>query len=152
MSSLDLRATPYWFSGSNVFLLRGCDSSIILRNETNTMQNGCSSLCSKHRIKDKVIDYCLGEGCCKFALKGPLDFYRLNVSNTPTNSYNCTGTIVASNTYLNKFHDHYRSHIFTSTTSSAALGWMISEAIGNDIPILREQNVSCIEYHYPTKL
>uniref|UniRef100_A0A803L9B6 Uncharacterized protein n=1 Tax=Chenopodium quinoa TaxID=63459 RepID=A0A803L9B6_CHEQI len=64
----DLRGTPFIFSiDRNVFAVKGCGASLILKNRSNKIVTGCSSICTNN-VSKKDMTNCNGDGCCQSRL------------------------------------------------------------------------------------
>ncbi|XP_021853743.1 putative wall-associated receptor kinase-like 16 isoform X2 [Spinacia oleracea] len=153
ISSLDFGGTPYWFTGTdNVLLVGGCGSSVVMRNRSNAILGGCSSLCDES-IHDKYFSSCVGIGCCKITLmeSGSLDLYRLDVLNFLTGSHNCTSTKLVSETYMNKFYvDPSDPYQFSAVPT--VLGWMVANSTGINMPWAGDNKRYCLKYNYTAKM
>lgn len=154
ISSLDFGGTPYWFSSFfNDLIVRGCRSTVILRNRTNDIESGCSSLCDGHNISidHKLTASCVGIECCQINLNEtttPFDFYRLNVFNYPSESHNCTTTMLVAK-------NDNRSKLLVDSTdlTSTVLHWMLANSTGVTMPLSDEKGRRyCTNYTYTKKM
>ncbi|KAL2941619.1 Wall-associated receptor kinase 4 [Bienertia sinuspersici] len=127
INSFDLGKTPYSLStNNNVLVVLGCRSTVILRNRSNSIHGGCSSSCDNLDVDDKIIDSCVGIGCCIIDDYAS-DMYRLNVYNIPTSSRNCTSTMLVSKAYMKKLMQDNSSSLLNLQLSSVptVLSWVV---------------------------
>ncbi|KAL2941578.1 Wall-associated receptor kinase-like 8 [Bienertia sinuspersici] len=153
ISSLDFGGTPYWFSGNdNVFLFRGCESSVTLRNASNDVLDGCSLLCDGSHVQahDKVSPFCIGVECCTL-YPGDMNSFSLNIHTYDLVSNNCTSAMLVGEAYLNKMQlDDPSSPNLQLTTVSTVLGWMLPNS--SALSSVGDTNRSCYNYTYAAKM
>ncbi|KAL2941565.1 Wall-associated receptor kinase 5 [Bienertia sinuspersici] len=146
VDSLNLGGTLYSFSStSNVLLVQGCRSNVIVRSRNvDKIQHGCSSLCDNSDIA-----YCdVGIGCCIIdinddASSSILDMYRLSVYNTPTSLHNCTSTMLISrDAYIRKLQHHHHDdstsllNNFHELSVPTLLNWFVVNSSGSFIGLM----------------
>ncbi|XP_021734425.1 wall-associated receptor kinase-like 8 [Chenopodium quinoa] len=69
---VDLRGTPFLFSIQfNVFVAKGCGTSLVLKNSSNEVVTGCASVC-RNNISKNMTSW-IGVGCCQSRLSSTLD-------------------------------------------------------------------------------
>ncbi|KAL2924807.1 Wall-associated receptor kinase 1, partial [Bienertia sinuspersici] len=145
INSFDLGKTPYSLStNNNVLVVLGCRSTVILRNRSNSIHGGCSSSCDNLDVDDKIIDSCVGIGCCIIDDYAS-DMYRLNVYNIPTSSRNCTSTMLVSKAYMKKLVQDNSSSLLNLQLSSVptVLSWVVVANYRGMIPSSDDVYRSC---------
>ncbi|GAB4830671.1 hypothetical protein Ancab_040289 [Ancistrocladus abbreviatus] len=92
ISSIDLRPSPYRFSGENDFVVLDCGGSVLLRNRSKDILGGCASFCPENDNNASTrpdTDSCYGVGCCQTTIAGfnLVDFYEIGFDEEAAHDY-----------------------------------------------------------------